>query len=141
VLNVALVWHMHQPDYRDPLTGQFILPWVRLHAVKDYLDLVTLGADYPRIHQTFNLVPTLLDQLDAYVAGAVDRHMELALMPAGRWSASERGEIIERFFDLSWQRMLDPFPRLQELAAKRQHLRGWRGPRWGPAIPMPNWST
>jgi alpha-amylase/alpha-mannosidase (GH57 family) len=129
VLHVALIWHMHQPDYRDSLTGRFILPWVRLHAVKDYLDLVTLGADYPQIHQTFNLVPTLLDQLDAYVDGASDRHMELALMPPDRWQAGERGEMIERFFDLSWQRMLDPFPRLQELAAKRQRLRdeglGW----------------
>jgi alpha-amylase/alpha-mannosidase (GH57 family) len=123
VLNVALIWHMHQPDYRDPLTGRFILPWVRLHAVKDYLDLVDLGRGYPTIHQTFNLVPTLMDQLDAYGAGAIDRHMELALQTPDRWQGSVRGEMVERFFDLSWQRMLDPFPRLRELADKRQRLR------------------
>ncbi|MBC7542099.1 MAG: glycoside hydrolase [Candidatus Sericytochromatia bacterium] len=130
MLHVALVWHMHQPDYRDPLTGRLILPWVRLHAVKDYLDLVTLGAEFPTIHQTFNLVPSLLDQLDAYVSDqAVDRHMELARIEPGLWTVAERSEIVERFFDLSLQRMLDPFPRLQELAAKRQRLRdeglGW----------------
>lgn len=129
MLNVALIWHLHQPDYRDPATGQPILPWVRLHAVKDYLDLVTLGADYPTVRQTFNLVPTLMAQLDAYGRGACDRHMALALQTPDQWDAGARVELIERFFDLSWQRMLDPFPRLQALAAKQQRLRqaGWTG--------------
>src|SRR4051812_5954422 len=121
VLHVALVWHMHQPTYADPLTGRYVMPWARLHGVKDYLDMVTLGADFPTVHQTFNLVPCLLDQLDAYARGeAVDRHMALATIPAGTWTAAERAEIAERFFDLAWGRMLDPLPRLKQLAAHRR---------------------
>jgi alpha-amylase/alpha-mannosidase (GH57 family) len=34
-LHVALVWHMHQPYYRDDRTGRFVLPWARLRASKD----------------------------------------------------------------------------------------------------------
>jgi alpha-amylase/alpha-mannosidase (GH57 family) len=32
---VALLWHMHQPFYEDLATGEHVLPWVRLHAIKD----------------------------------------------------------------------------------------------------------
>ena len=35
-VRLALVWHQHQPLYEDPVTGQPALPWVRLHAIKDY---------------------------------------------------------------------------------------------------------
>jgi len=59
---VALVWHMHQPEYRDPETGVSTLPWVRLHAAKDYADMAALAAEYPKVKQVFNLTPVLLSR-------------------------------------------------------------------------------
>ena len=79
---VAFVWHMHQPYYRSAKTGDFQMPWARLHAVKDYLDMVEILADYPTIHQTFNLVPSLVKQLEDYAAGG---------LPEGRAVAADVG--------------------------------------------------
>ena len=68
-LSVAFVWHMHQPYYKRSRHGPFDMPWVRLHALKDYLDMVEITASYPSLHQTFNLVPSLVEQLDDYARG------------------------------------------------------------------------
>ena len=57
---------MHQPYYRNPLTGEYALPWVRLHAFKAYHDMISTVADHPRIRATFNLVPSLVRQLEDY---------------------------------------------------------------------------
>ncbi len=62
---------MHQPYYRSAKTGAFQMPWARLHAIKDYLDMVEILAGYPAIHQTFNLVPSLVEQLEDYAAGGL----------------------------------------------------------------------
>ena len=58
---------MHQPYYKDPFTGVYRLPWVRLHGTKDYLDMAEILDDFPDIKQTFNLVPSLLLQLNDYI--------------------------------------------------------------------------
>lgn len=71
-VELILLWHQHQPDYRDPTTGRARLPWVRLHATKDYLDMARRLAPWPRVKVTFNFVPSLIDQLEAAVAGAGD---------------------------------------------------------------------
>ena len=63
ITRVALLWHMHQPLYRDPLDGTYVLPWVRLHALKDYWGMVAILEETPEVRVTFNLVPSLLDQL------------------------------------------------------------------------------
>ena len=63
VLSVLFLWHQHQPFYKDPLNNRYELPWVRLHASKDYYDMVALLEDFPKIRLNFNLVPSLLQQL------------------------------------------------------------------------------
>ena len=68
-VHVALLWHMHQPSYRDPLSGEFAMPWVRLHALKDYYGMVRILGETPAVKATFNLVPSLLDQVLAYAEG------------------------------------------------------------------------
>ena len=65
MVRVAFLWHMHQPSYRDPLDGTVSLPWVRLHAIKDYLGMVRILDETPTVHTTFNLVPVLVDQVEA----------------------------------------------------------------------------
>src|SRR5207245_9924070 len=69
VTRVAVLWHMHQPASRGPRDGTFILPWVRLHALKDYWGMVAILAETPEVRVTFNLVPSLIDQLEDYVGG------------------------------------------------------------------------
>jgi len=82
-LYIAFVWHMHQPYYKDDITGSYVLPWVRMHGIKDYYDMPALLTDFPDIHQTFNLVPSLLKQIRDYVEnGATDKFLDLTLKPA-----------------------------------------------------------
>ena len=74
---------MHQPYYEDLVTREHILPWVRLHALKDYYGMVALLREFPDVRVTFNLVPSLLVQLEAFAADrARDRYLELGLKPA-----------------------------------------------------------
>ncbi|HXH24598.1 MAG TPA: glycoside hydrolase family 57 protein [Vicinamibacterales bacterium] len=122
---VALLWHMHQPFYQDPVTGEHILPWVRLHALKDYWGMAALLREFPGVKVTFNLVPSLLVQLEAFAREeARDRHLELGLKPAEALSDDERAFVVERFFHAHRPRMIDPFPRYAELLARRESAAG-----------------
>ena len=113
---VALLWHMHQPFYQDLLTGEHVLPWVRLHALKDYWGMVALLREFPAISATFNLVPSLLVQLQAFACEeARDRHLELGLKPAAQLTEEERAFCIEQFFHAHRARMIDPFSRYRQL--------------------------
>ena len=80
----VFVWHLHQPEYRDPQTGQPLLPWVRLHATRAYTDMAAALERHPGVRAVVNWAPSLLLQLEAYVAGAaVDLDEQLARKPAG----------------------------------------------------------
>lgn len=119
-LYLAFIWHMHQPMYRAPRSHDYMMPWVRLHAVKDYLDMVDILSHYPRLKQTFNLVPSLLEQIQDYADGkARDRYLDLSEMPVSDLSVSDKEDILNTFFDLNWEQMIRPFARYQELADQR----------------------
>ena len=57
---VALLWHHHQPFYQDLVTGEHILPWVRLHALKDYYGMAALLREFPDVRLTFNLTTRIV---------------------------------------------------------------------------------
>ena len=117
---VALLWHMHQPLYQDLLTGEHILPWVRLHALKDYWGMVALLREFPAMRLTFNLVPSMLVQLEAFARGeARDRHLEIGLKRAETLTEEERAFAIANFFHAHGPRMIAPYPRYAELAGMR----------------------
>jgi alpha-amylase/alpha-mannosidase (GH57 family) len=117
---VAILWHMHQPFYEDLVTGEHILPWVRLHALKDYYGMVALLREFPDVKVTFNLVPSLLVQLEAFAAGhARDRYLELSLKPAVDLELSEIEFILDHFFRAQHQRMIAVYPRYAELLTRR----------------------
>ncbi|MBM5811985.1 MAG: glycoside hydrolase [Gammaproteobacteria bacterium] len=67
-LRVVLLWHMHQPDYRDPLTRAFHRPWSFLHAIKDYTDMAAHLERHPRVAAVVNFSPVLLEQLSDLTA-------------------------------------------------------------------------
>lgn len=119
-LYISFLWHMHQPFYRDPMTGIYRLPWVRLHGAKDYLDMLEILDEFPDIKQVFNFTPSLLEQITDYTEnGAKDRHLELTLKEASALDTHERMFIIENFFLANWDNMIKPFPRYHELLIKR----------------------
>lgn len=113
-LRVAILWHQHQPYYRKG--DEFILPWVRLHGVKDYYDLPALLREFPRVRQTFNLVPSLLLQVQDYMherAGdAVERY---TLLPADALNTEQKQFLLDNFFLCNADRMILPYKRYNEL--------------------------
>jgi len=94
------------------------MPWVRLHALKDYLDMPLTAAAQPGVKVTFNLVPSLLDQIDIYLAGGTDRHLELSRMAAGELSADLKLELLGSFFSANPTQMINPYRRYKQLYAK-----------------------
>ena len=119
-LHIIFLWHMHQPYYKDPSTGLYRLPWVRLHGTKDYLDMLEILKDFPAVRQNFNLVPSLLEQLVDYAdLGARDVYLEISRKSAAALTAEERLFILENFFLAHWDNMIRPFPRYYELLVKR----------------------
>ena len=120
-LYVAFVWHMHQPFYKNLITGETVMPWVRLHAVKDYLDMAKILQDFPDIHQTFNLVPSLIEQIEDTLDpdSKKDKPYELTLKKAADLTEQEKLFILRNFFMANWDMMIRPFPRFYDLLIKR----------------------
>ena len=125
-LYVAFVWHQHQPLYKSreadtDAWGQYRLPWVRLHGTKDYLDLVLMLERYPKLHQTVNLVPSLILQLEDYAEGeAIDPYLALALTPVAQLRLEDKQYIIQHFFDGHFHTLIEPHPRYAQLYEQRQ---------------------
>ncbi len=118
-LYVTFLWHMHQPYYKNIENNKFILPWVRMHAVKDYYDMVSILDRYPAVKQNFNLVPSLLLQIEEYIAGATDIFMDMTLKAPEELNDDEKVFILFNFFMANWNTMIYPYPRYAELLEKR----------------------
>ena len=118
-LYVTFLWHMHQPYYKNTETNKFILPWVRLHGVKDYYDMVSILKKYPNIKQNFNLVPSLLLQIEEYINGTTDIFYDLSIKRPQDLNEDERIFILYNFFMANWETMVYPYPRYNNLLVKR----------------------
>ena len=113
---------MHQPYYKNDLTGKYSLPWVRLHCTKDYYDMAAILDEFPQVHQTFNLVPSLLVQIEDYVKNnASDEFLDKTLIPAGQLTEPDKDFILANFFMANWGTMVYAYPRYAELLDKRGH--------------------
>jgi alpha-amylase/alpha-mannosidase (GH57 family) len=117
---VAILWHMHQPFYEDLVTREHILPWVRLHALKDYYGMVAMLRDFPDVRVTFNLVPSMLVQLEAFAEDrARDRHLDVGLKPANELTEADVAFMLENFFHAQRHHQIERYPRYAELFARR----------------------
>src|SRR5215475_12451603 len=115
-VHLALLWHMHQPQYRDPETGRYVLPWTRLHALKDYWGMVKILEDFSKFHATFNVVPSLGLQLEEYASGQFNEPwFHLAFRDAEQLTREEKTEILQRAFQVNHERLLARWPRFLEL--------------------------
>jgi alpha-amylase/alpha-mannosidase (GH57 family) len=127
-LHLALVWHQHQPLYRDlshpEARGSYSQPWVRLHALRDYYGMAALAAEQPSVRVTINLTPVLLWQLADYVErGATDLALELTRTPAEALTPAQREVVTATFFEADWHHQVLRHPRYAELFAARQARR------------------
>ncbi|MGC9314233.1 MAG: glycoside hydrolase [bacterium] len=118
-INIAFLWHMHQPVYTEPDSNVAIMPWTRLHAYKDYADL-PLWCEETGFPCTFNMVPCLLDQIAGYADGSLsDTHLKLCEIPIEELSRDDRGFIVSNFFAAHETHMINRHPRYKELLLKR----------------------
>jgi alpha-amylase/alpha-mannosidase (GH57 family) len=116
VLRVLILWHQHQPFYKDLATGEYRLPWVRLHALKDYYGMVKILDEFPAVHQTFNIVPSLIVQIEDYVAGtAQDPFLQAAAKPARDLTLEERYFCLQYLFQANPVHLIGRYPRYREL--------------------------
>jgi alpha-amylase/alpha-mannosidase (GH57 family) len=120
-IRLVLLWHMHQPFYKDMVSGEYRLPWVRLHALKDYYGMVKLAEEFPNVHQNFNLVPSLITQIQDYASGqAHDPFFDLIAKPAADLTAAERRLALCYLFQANPVNMVGRYPRYRELLERCQ---------------------
>jgi len=93
---------------------------VRLHGVKDYLDMVQKLSSFPVIHQTFNIVPSLMEQVEGYSDRSLkDRYLDLSYKPAAELTQQDKEFILVNFFSINVERVIATHPRYYELFFKR----------------------
>lgn len=132
--DVVLLWHFHQPSYLDAVTGEALMPWVRLHTVRGYADMAEMARRHPQVKMNFNLTPVLVQQIEQMAAGKVkDRWGRLAATPAQELNESEKAALLEHFFKINWHTCIEPYPRYRQLLDLRgrrtvnlQNLRRFR---------------
>ncbi|HLZ95936.1 MAG TPA: glycoside hydrolase, partial [Candidatus Dormibacteraeota bacterium] len=118
-LHVAFVWHMHQPYYKDDLTSTYLLPWVRLRSAKDYYKMPALLDGYPKLRATFNLVPSLLAQIEDYgKEESVDLFLNLSRRAAADLSAEEHDFLLRWMRESPRALRVQQSPRYLELASR-----------------------
>jgi len=111
---------MHQPLYKNGVAGKYLLPWVRMHGIKDYFDMAAILEDYPNVRQTFNLTPVLMMQIEDYVKNkATDAFLDITMKKAEGLAKEDKEFILYNFFMANWDNMLGKCPRYLELLDKR----------------------
>ncbi len=117
-LYVAIIWHMHQPFYRDLRTGEIRLPWLRLHATKDYLHMADVLAAHPDARVTLNVVPAMVEQMLAW-AGGREMDQLARLAEAECWTETDRRILLNLCFSISWDKIIRRHRRYAELLERR----------------------
>ena len=121
-VDLVLLWHHHQPDYRRPADGTALLPWTRLHASKDYVDMARHVERHPGLKVTFNLVPVLIDQVEAAARGGPDELFDRLARPIASLSVEEREAVAARCVQVP-PHALDRWPSLRTL---RERVAAWK---------------
>ena len=115
-LSIAFYWHMHQPVYQLSPTGDFLMPWVRLHAVKDYLDMALWAKKFDKLKLNFNFVPVLINAIINYGENeAHDIHSRLTITPQDELTNEDKIFILNNFFDANYQTMILANPEYHRL--------------------------
>lgn len=119
-ISIAFYWHMHQPVYQLSADSDYLMPWVRLHGVKDYLDMLLIMDNFEHLKLNFNLVPVLLDSLIDYgERNYHDIHSRLSVTNIADLTNDDKEFILNTFFDANYSTMIYPHERYNNLYQKR----------------------
>ncbi|NPV25877.1 MAG: glycoside hydrolase [Firmicutes bacterium] len=125
-LYVSVLWHMHQPCYKDLRQGRYILPWVRLHGIKSYYDMGKIVAEVQGAKANFNFVPSLLVQLLDYAGGeGRDLYLEYTEKDPSEMTYGEKLFLLQNFFHANFDNLIRPYPRYLQLWEKRDGYDSW----------------
>ncbi|MCS7243639.1 MAG: glycoside hydrolase family 57 protein [Candidatus Calescibacterium sp.] len=134
-----ILWHQHQPIYKDSIKDTYTAPWVRLHATKDYYDMASILLNFPKVKLTINLTPSLLLQIEDYVnklkdyadenspnyrkessfpKGKLDRALDLLFKPVDQWTQDDKNFAKQRFFDAHHESQIFKYPAYKKLFEK-----------------------
>lgn len=122
-LNIAFIWHFHQPNYQLNYDSDFLLPWVRLHASKDYLDMLKRMDKYENLKLNFNFSPVLLGALQKYLKGYKDIHLQLLIKKEDELNYQDKIFILNNYFDLNYKNMVLTRPYFTELYNARANAK------------------
>jgi alpha-amylase/alpha-mannosidase (GH57 family) len=129
-LSVVLLWHMHQPYYVDPQTKVALMPWVRLHSIKGYYDMIRMSERYPEVRLNFNFTPVLVRQIrEIAEAKVTDQWETWSRTPAEELGPDLQYALLENFFKINHENCVRPYPRyaeLLELRGPETHARALR---------------
>ncbi len=118
-LSLAFVWHFHQPNYQTQPNGIRLMPWARLHAVKDYLDMLIILDKFPNIKLNFSIVPPLIDAIQDYSNDGHDIHSKLTVTDVNDLTDDDKLYILNYFFDANYETLISKNERYNELYLKR----------------------
>ncbi len=119
-VRLAFVWHMHQPDYRDPATGMHMLPWVQLHGARGYTDVARISQEFPHFKQTINFSPVLLNQIqDITWNPHNDYFFELCMKLSDDLTDNEKDFLLRHCFFINWDVHVKTNQRFNQLLMKR----------------------
>ena len=116
-LSLAIYWHMHQPVYE--IEGTYLMPWARLHAVKDYLDMILFLENFPKLKLNFDVVPALMDTVIDYINGRHDIHSELSVSDVNNMTGEEKAFVLNNFFNSKFETMIFRSENYKNLYQKR----------------------
>jgi len=122
-LNVIVMFHNHQPFYKNPESNTYILPWVRLHGAKDYYRMPYIVSQYKDLHITFDLSGSLIDQIKDYINGAEDKHLTVSKIDPDKLTIDDKFFMLSipgGFFDINWDHIVKKVPLYSDLLNKRQ---------------------
>ena len=126
---LMLLWHMHQPFYKDLAEDVYTMPWTRLHTLKDYYGMVAVMRDFPSVHATFNMVPSLVWQIEDYARDtAREPAYDVAFKPVSAMTAADRATLLGSAFQINHDNLLNRYPRFRELVGEGTEIRlGYSG--------------
>ena len=132
-LSIVFYWHMHQPFYRAADTGQYHLPWVYLHAMKDYTDMAEILKNLPEAKAVINYVPSLTAQIEDYASqiygflNGTHKKLNDPLLAAlahetGEYSEDDQRFLLSSCFRLNHERNMHRYPEYSRLWNVSEHL-------------------
>ena len=116
---LMLLWHMHQPFYKDLAEDAYTMPWTRMHTLKDYYGMVRILQEFPSVHVTFNLVPSLIWQIQDYARDtAREPAYDATFKAASDMTEDDRATLLSSAFQINHDNLLNRYPRFSELWEK-----------------------